>query len=85
MKDARWRLVLQWGTVITFLAMPLTIFLLAFFNRDYEEHIRNFKFLGKFFESITALVFGLAGLRSVDKYVETKNGNGSSKPKNPES
>ena len=60
--------------------MPLTIFLLAFFNRDYEEHIRNFKFLGKYFESITALVFGLAGLRSLDKFVETKNGNGGKPP-----
>ena len=82
-RDARWRLVLQWGTVITFLLMPLCIFLLAFFNRDYEANIREFKFLGKFFESITALVFGLAGLRSVDKYVETKNnGNGNKKPPN---
>ena len=81
MKDAKWRLVLQWGTVITFLTMPLIIFLLAFFNRDYEANIREFKFLGKFFESITALVFGLAGLRSVDKFVETrKNGNGNGKP-----
>ena len=79
MKDTSWMLVLRWGTVVTFLLMPLFIFLLAFFNRDYEEHIRNFKFLGKFFESITALVFGLAGLRSVDKYVETKNGNGNGK------
>ena len=81
MKDTSWRLVLCWGAVITFLSMPLVIFLLAFFNRDYEEHIRNFKFLGKYFESITALVFGLAGLRSLDKYVETKkNGNGKPPP-----
>ena len=82
MKDARWRLVLQWGTVITFLAMPLSIFLLAFFNPAFESHIREFKFLTKFFESITALVFGLAGLRSVDKYVETRNGNDNKKPPN---
>ena len=51
MSDTKWRLVLCWGTVLTFLLMPLFIFLLAFFNRDYEANIREFKFLGKFFES----------------------------------
>ena len=76
MKDARWRLVLQWGTVITFLLMPLSIFVIAILHPELGGRIKEFQFLGKFFESITALVFGLAGLRSVDKYVETKNGNG---------
>ena len=80
MSDTKWRLVLCWGTVLTFLLMPLVIFLLAFFNRDYEANIREFKFLGKFFESITALVFGLAGLRSVDKYVETTKKKENGKP-----
>jgi hypothetical protein len=52
--------------------MPLS-FCLGFFNPAFEQH-KGYKFLGKFFESVTALVFGLAGLRSFDKYVETKNG-----------
>ena len=76
MKDARWRLVLCWGTVITFLTLPLTVFAIALWHPELAAQMREYKFMSKFFESITALVFGLAGLRSVDKYVETKNGNG---------
>ena len=84
MKDTKWRLVLCWGTVITFLTLPLAIFLIALLHPELTSQLREYKFLSKFFESITALVFGLAGLRSVDKYVETrKNGNGNGKRKTP--
>jgi hypothetical protein len=79
-RDTRWRLILCWGTVITFLLMPLSLLILGFVNPVFAEEVKNYKFMGKFFESVTALVFGLAGLRSVDKYVETKNGNGNKKP-----
>ena len=74
MSDTKWRLVLCWGTVITFLTLPLGIFTIALLHPELANRIREFQFLSKFFESITALVFGLAGLRSLDKFVETKNG-----------
>ena len=65
--------------------MPLVIFTLAFISEEYgwtefHEHVRDYKFLAPFFQSVTALVFGLAGLRSLDKYTETKNGNGKKPP-----
>ena len=82
MKDTRWRLILCWGTVITFLTLPLSVLVIALLHPELAAQIKEYKFLSKFFESITALVFGLAGLRSVDKYVETKNGNGNKKPPN---
>ena len=82
MRDTRWRLVLCWGTVITFLTLPLSVLTIALLHPELAAQMREYKFLSKFFESITALVFGLAGLRSVDKYVETKNGNGNKKPPN---
>ena len=41
---------------------------------DFEQHIKEYKFLGNFYQSITALTFGLSGLRSFDKFVEQKNG-----------
>ena len=82
MRDTRWRLTLCWGTVITFLTLPLSVLVIALLHPELVSQIREYKFLSKFFESITALVFGLAGLRSVDKYVETKNGNGNKKPPN---
>ena len=85
MRDTRWRLILCWGSVITFLMLPLSVFIVALLHPELASQIREYKFLSKFFESITALVFGLAGLRSVDKFIETKNGNDSHKPKNPES
>jgi len=34
----------------------------------------EYRWLGQSYQSITALVFGLSGLRSFDHYVETKNG-----------
>ena len=78
MKD-RWRLLLCWGSVLTFLLMPITLVIIGFLNPAFAEEIREYKFLGKFFESVTALVFGLAGLRSFDKFIEKKNGNGNGK------
>ena len=75
MKDTKWRLVLCWGTVLTFLLMPVSLVAIAIWHPELTAQIREFKFLSKFFESITALVFGLAGLRSLDKFVEKKNGN----------
>lgn len=79
MNDPRWKTLLCWGTVLTFLTLPLLIFAMALASRefgwtDFEQHIKEYKFLGNFYQSITALVFGLAGLRSVDRYVETRNG-----------
>jgi hypothetical protein len=81
MEEPRWRSLLCWGSVLTFLTLPLIVFALAVSSRafgwiDLTEHLRGYKFLGTFFQSVTALVFGLSGLRSLDKYVETKNGNG---------
>jgi hypothetical protein len=73
-RDTRWRLILCWGAVLTFLTLPLAIFVIALLHPELVGQIKEYKFLSKFFESITALVFGLAGLRSLDKYVETKNG-----------
>ena len=81
-RDTRWRLILCWGTVITFLTLPLSILVIALLHPELAAQVREYKFLSKFFESITALVFGLAGLRSVDKYIETKNGNDNKKPPN---
>jgi ABC-type sulfate transport system permease component len=83
-REPQWRAVLCWGTVITFLTLPLLIFILAFTSEEYgwsqfHEHIRDYKFVGSFYQSITALAFGLSGLRSVDKYVEAKNGKPPSK------
>ena len=79
MKEPKWRTLLCWGATLTFLTLPLIIFIMALASRefgwtDFEQHIKEYKFLGNFYQSITALTFGLSGLRSLDKYVETKNG-----------
>ena len=76
MSEPRWRVVLCWGAVFTFFTVPLvgiTLLLLAD-KLQIRDHLSEYKFIGPFFQSVTALVFGLSGLRSLDKYVETKNG-----------
>jgi hypothetical protein len=83
MKEPLWRAVLCWGSVIIFLTLPLVVLVIAITARMYgwmgmDEHLKGYKFLGNFYQSVTALVFGLSGLRSLDRFVETKNGN--SKP-----
>jgi hypothetical protein len=73
-KDPSWRTSLCWGSVAIFLTLPMVILALALTNKEFEDHIREYKFLSNFYQSITALVFGLSGLRSFDKFVEVKNG-----------
>lgn len=81
MKDTSWRLVLCWGTVLTFLTLPLIVLAIVLWHPELADQMREYKFIVKFYESVTALVFGLSGLRSVDKFVEIKkNGNGNGKP-----
>jgi hypothetical protein len=75
--EPRWRTALCWGAVLTFLTLPLIIFTMAIASREFgwtnfEQHIKEYKFLGSFYQSITALAFGLSGLRSLDRYVEVK-------------
>ena len=77
MEEPRWRTVLCWGAVLTFFTVPLvgiTLLVLADSVPNIGNHLKEYKFIGPFFQSVTALVFGLSGLRSLDKYVETKNG-----------
>lgn len=75
--EPRWRSFLCWGAVITFLTLPLVVLSLALMSRwlglGIEEHLKGYKFLGAFYQSVTALTFGLSGLRSLDKYVEQRN------------
>lgn len=76
--EPKWREVLCWGVVATFLTLPLVILALGIlshaFGWNLTEHIRDFKFLGAYFQSVTALAFGLAGLNTADKFLVQKNG-----------
>jgi hypothetical protein len=69
-----WRKILNWGTVITFFSAPLLIFGLQILSEEnwapwfhFAKHLGEFKWLGNFYNSITALTFGLAGLNSWDR------------------
>jgi hypothetical protein len=71
---------------MAFLTVPLVAMALVLtdeFTPWLQWHHPNYKFIGPFYQSVTALVFGLAGLRSFDKYVEHKNGNGKKPPDAP--
>jgi len=86
MKEPLWRLVLNWGTVITFLVLPLLILSVQVYANTHpgwwnwseqlkpEEHERRFQYINDFMRNLTILVFGLAGLRTWEQ-IKT-NGNG---------
>jgi uncharacterized membrane protein len=70
--DPKWRTVLNWSAVITFFSAPFLIFILQIIGEQspwfkFEQHIKEFAWLGPFYTSVTALVFGLAGLNSWDR------------------
>lgn len=70
--DPLWRQVLCWGAVLTFLTLPLVVFVLTVLSYEiewlhFEQHLGEYKFLIGYFQTVTALVFGLAGLNTFDR------------------
>jgi hypothetical protein len=69
--EPRWRTVLNWSAVIMFFSMPLVLFVMHLISIErgwqVEERWAEFKGLGFVYQTITALVFGLAGLNSWDR------------------
>ena len=76
MKDPLWRIVLNWGAVVTFFSAPLFVFVLQILDYKMEwirvDIIDHFRWMGGFYASVTALVFGLAGLNSFDRRTNGK-------------
>ena len=76
MNEPRWRTVLNWSAVITFFVSPLVVFVLHVISEEplitwfhFNEHIKEYRYLDRFYELNAALVFGLAGLHSWDKRI----------------
>lgn len=74
MNEPLWRNFLCWGAVIAFFTVPVVALAVVILIPTTHEHLESYKFVGTFFQSVAALVFGLAGLKSFDRYVEMKNG-----------
>lgn len=86
MREPRWRTVLCWGAVLTFFTVPMAglgILMMADYWPNIRNHLAEYKFIGPFFQSVTALVFGLAGLNTTEKYF-TEKANGKPPRKTPE-
>ena len=77
MKEPLWRLVLNWGTVVTFLILPLVILSIQVYANTHphwwtwqdhqltpEQQASRYQYLNDFMRNLTILVFGLAGLRT---------------------
>ncbi len=84
MKDPLWKTVLNWGTVVTFLTLPLIVFIMQLYMRAHTgtfdtTHPEHFKYLLDFQRNITVLVFGLAGLKTWENIKE----NGRKEPETP--
>lgn len=70
--DPLWRQVLCWGAVLTFLTLPLVVFVLTVLSFEvdwlhFDKHRDEYKFLVPYFQTVTALVLGLAGLNTFDR------------------
>ena len=79
-REPRWRTLLCWGSVILYLTLPITILSVRLLSDHFPEYhwaesLSEAKFMVPYFTSLTALVFGLAGLNTFDR----KTGNGSPK------
>jgi hypothetical protein len=69
-----WKIVLNWGTVVMFLLLPLMIMMIQLYLLSHPEVIKNpetyrdhFKYLLEFQRNLAILVFGLAGLRTYEQ------------------
>lgn len=79
MNEPRWRQILCWGAVTMFFGLPLGVFILHFaaieFGWQFDNRIEEFAGIMPVYQTITGLVFGLAGLNSWDKYNGRKRKN----------
>jgi hypothetical protein len=80
-KEPLWKLVLNWGAIITFLTLPtviLSVQLIHWTHPGFFQFPANprIEYLREFQRNLTILVFGLAGLRTWEQIKNGKNGNG---------
>lgn len=90
--DPLWKIVLNWGTVVLFLTLPLAIAAVQIYSNTHRgwwvwmenltpaEHERRFQYLNDFMRNLTILVFGLAGLRTWENIRNGKAQNDRRKP-----
>jgi hypothetical protein len=72
MKEPLWRTFLCWGSVILYLTLPVLILLVRLVSDSFPEYhwsesLQQAKFIVPYFQSLTALVFGLSGLNVWDR------------------
>lgn len=72
--EPRWKVLLCWGAVIAYLTVPMITYALIVISIEtpsfhINEHLKDFAGLGQWFQALTALIFGLAGLNTWDKTV----------------
>jgi ABC-type phosphate transport system permease subunit len=74
-QEPKWRQTLCWFAVIAFFSVPLSLFLLQTMSlifpawQDFsKEHLQEYRWMGDWMRTLAALVFGLAGLNSVDRW-----------------
>ena len=70
--EPRWRTFLCWGSVFLFLTLPISILVIrivadTFPDSHWNESLEKAKFVVPYFQSLSALVFGLAGLNVWDR------------------
>jgi hypothetical protein len=77
MSEPLWKLVLNWGVVVTFLTLPMVVLCIQMYGRTHPnwmntDNPEHFKYLMEFQRNLTILVFGLAGLRTWEQVKNNK-------------
>ena len=70
MKEPLWRQFLCWGAVGLFVLFPLLVFFLRLVSEQlpgFDFDVEKYRYMIPYFQTLTGLVFGLAGLNSWDK------------------
>lgn len=80
MKEPLWKMVLAWGCVGLFFAFPFAIMAMHIVYLQHpvgQPFITEFRYLGEYLKTVTAIVISLSGFNTVEMFSAIKKDNSS--------
>jgi hypothetical protein len=67
-----WKLCLAWGCLGMFFGVPILLLSLQLYNLQtpaaFIQHLQEFKYIGEYLKTVTAIIISLAGLHTVELF-----------------